>query len=324
MSSWFSAKTAKRRSRIEGRGLFAREPIAAGEIVAVKGGAIMDLTTFARLRDQVSPAEVQIEDGLYIAPCSADEIEANILCLNHSCDPNVGVRGQVTFVAMRDIPAGAELTIDYAMIDGDPAERMECSCGAPECRKVVTGDDWRRPDLQRRYAGYFSRYIQDRFGREQRATVVYLRRADSPELWSAARRLIEEYAASLDVDLEFQNFRDEVNALPREYGAPHGALILAERDGVVVGCVALRKLAEGVCEMKRLYVIPGSRDLGLGRTLCETVIAEARRLGYTRMRLDTLPSMGRAQDLYVSLGFKPTTPYRDNPVPGAKFMELAL
>src|SRR5439155_25559511 len=78
------------------------------------------------------------------------------------------------------------------------------------------------------------------------------------------------------------------------------------------------------CEMKRLYVIPGSRDLGLGRTLCETVIAEARRLGYTRMRLETLPSMGRAQDLYVSLGFKPTTPYRDNPVPGAKFMELAL
>jgi hypothetical protein len=163
MSSWFSPKTEKRVSPIEGRGLFAREAISAGEIVAVKGGAIMDAAAFARVRDQVSPAEIQIEDGLYIAPRSADEVEANILCLNHSCDPNVGVRGQITFVVMRDVPGGAELTIDYAMIDGDPAERMECACGAPKCRKIVTGDDWRRPELQRRYPGYFSRYIQDRF-----------------------------------------------------------------------------------------------------------------------------------------------------------------
>ena len=89
-------------------------------------------------------------------------VERNILCLNHSCDPTVGVRGQITFVAMRDVPAGAELTIDYAMIDGDPRERMDCACGAAGCRKVVTGEDWRRPELQRRYAGYFSRYIADR------------------------------------------------------------------------------------------------------------------------------------------------------------------
>ena len=162
MSSWFDPRTEKRTSPIQGRGLFAREAIAAGEIVAVKGGAIMDALTFARVKDEVSPAEIQIEDGLYIAPRSAEEVEANILCLNHSCHPNVGVRGQITFVAMRDIPAGAELTIDYAMIDGDPAERMDCACGAPECRKVVTGDDWRRPELQRRYAGYFSRYLEER------------------------------------------------------------------------------------------------------------------------------------------------------------------
>jgi uncharacterized protein len=164
MSSWFSPKTEKRVSSIQGRGLFARHAISAGEIVAVKGGAIMDSASFALVRDEVSPAEIQIEDGLYIAPRSGAEVEANILCLNHSCNPNVGVRGQITFVAMRDIPAGAELTIDYAMIDGDPTERMECSCGARECRKVVTGDDWRRRELQRRYAGYFSRYIQDRVG----------------------------------------------------------------------------------------------------------------------------------------------------------------
>jgi SET domain-containing protein len=164
MSSWFSPKTQKRTSAIQGRGLFAREAIAAGEIVAVKGGAIMDAASFALVRDEVSPAEIQIEDGLYIAPRSAAEVETNILCLNHSCNPNVGVRGQITFVAMRAIPAEAELTIDYAMIDGDPDERMACACGARECRGIVTGDDWRRRELQRRYAGYFSRYIQDRLG----------------------------------------------------------------------------------------------------------------------------------------------------------------
>jgi SET domain-containing protein len=163
MSSGFNPKTEKRISATHGRGLFARLPIPAGEIVAVKGGAIMDFAEFALVRDQVSPAQIQIEDHLYIAPRSAEEVDANILCLNHSCDPNVGVRGQITFVTMRDVPAGAELTIDYAMIDADRSERMECSCGAPECRKIITGDDWRLPDLQRRYAGYFSRYIVDRF-----------------------------------------------------------------------------------------------------------------------------------------------------------------
>jgi SET domain-containing protein len=167
LSSWLSPKTEKRASPIQGRGLFAREAISAGEIVAVKGGAIMDAASFALVREQVSPAEIQIEDGLYIAPRSAEEVEGNILCLNHSCHPNVGVRGQITFVAMRDIPAEAELTIDYAMIDGESAERMECSCGAPECRKVVTGNDWRRPELRRRYAGYFSRYLQDRFAADE-------------------------------------------------------------------------------------------------------------------------------------------------------------
>jgi uncharacterized protein len=162
MSSWLSPKTEKRASPIEGRGLFARHPISAGEIVAVKGGTIMDSAALALVRNQVSPAEIQIEDNLYIAPRTAAEVEGNILCLNHSCRPNLGVRGQITFVAMHDIPAGSELTIDYAMIDGDPAERMACSCGAPECRQVITGADWRLPELRRRYAGYFSRYLLER------------------------------------------------------------------------------------------------------------------------------------------------------------------
>jgi SET domain-containing protein len=168
MSSWFSPKTEKRTSPIEGRGLFAVHAISAGEIVAVKGGAVMDAASLARVRHQASPAEIQIEDALYIVPRTAAELESNILCLNHSCRPNVGVRGQITFVAMHDVSAGSELTIDYAMIDGDPAERMRCVCGAPECREVITGSDWRLPELQRRYAGYFSRYLQDRIVDERR------------------------------------------------------------------------------------------------------------------------------------------------------------
>ena len=163
MTSWFSPKTEKRTSPIQGRGLFARQPISAGEVVAVKGGAILDSAAFALVRNQVSPAEIQIEDDLYIVPRTAEELEANILCLNHSCRPNTGVRGQITFVAMHDIPAGSELTIDYAMIDGDPAVRMECSCGVPECRRIITGDDWRLPELRERYGNYFSRYLQQRF-----------------------------------------------------------------------------------------------------------------------------------------------------------------
>lgn len=165
MRSWFNPKTERRASVIQGRGLFARDRLAADEIVAVKGGAIVDAATMAHLRPLVSPAEIQIEDGLFITPLDADQVEENILCLNHSCDPNVGVRGQITFVAMRSIAAGDELTIDYAMIDGDPAERMACHCGVAECRGLVTGDDWRVPVLQRRYQGYFSLYLQRRIDR---------------------------------------------------------------------------------------------------------------------------------------------------------------
>ena len=162
MSSWFSPKTEKRTSSIQGRGLFARAAISAGEIVAVKGGVIMDAPQLALVRTEITPAEIQIEDNLYIAPRGAHEVEEYLLCLNHSCSPNVGVRGQITFAAVCDIPSGAELTIDYAMIDGDPAERMKCFCGSPSCRKVIAGEDWRLSVLQQRYRGYFSRYIEDR------------------------------------------------------------------------------------------------------------------------------------------------------------------
>ena len=155
------------------------------------------------------------------------------------------------------------------------------------------------------------------------APPVRIVRPETPERWDAARRLVEEYAASLGVDLCFQDFDQELASLPRQYGAPEGAFLLAERDGVLLGCVALRKWQDG-CEMKRLYVRPEGRGLGIGRVLAESIVDEARRLGYETMRLDTLPSMTQAQGLYAALGFRPVAPYRHNPVAGTTFMELKL
>lgn len=139
-----------------------------------------------------------------------------------------------------------------------------------------------------------------------------------------ARRLIEAYAVALGVDLEFQNFSHELDALAEEYGAPSGCLLLTKEDEQLLGCVALRKIDEGICEMKRLYVAPAGRGRGLGRALAYAVIAEARRLGYERMRLDTLPAMREARQLYAALGFREIVPYRFNPIAGTSFMELRL
>jgi GNAT superfamily N-acetyltransferase len=144
------------------------------------------------------------------------------------------------------------------------------------------------------------------------------------EQWAAARCLIEEYAASLDFKLCFQGFEAEVRDLPREYGPPAGALLLAEGEAGALGCVALRKFSEGVSEMKRLYVAPAGRGQGIGRALVEEIVAVARRLGYERMVLDTVPSMRAAHALYASLGFAPIPAYRENPIPGALYYELKL
>jgi putative acetyltransferase len=155
-------------------------------------------------------------------------------------------------------------------------------------------------------------------------TAMTLRKPTSPEMWAAARRLVEEYATSLNFDLGFQDFTHEIESLAVEYGPPNGCFLLAESDGAFVGCGGLRRFSEIECEMKRLYVTPAHRTGGIGRVLAEGLISEARDIGYKTMLLDTLPSMKRALNLYLSLGFTPTTAYRYNPLPGATFFQLQL
>jgi hypothetical protein len=166
--TFFSAKVVKRVSDIHGRGLFAREPIARGEVVVVKGGYVMTRAQRDQVALELGPAEIQITEDLHIGPVSRDQREGGMMHLNHSCEPNLGVQGQIVFVAMRDIAPSEELTIDYAMTDDEPYE-MPCDCGAGTCRGVITGFDWKQPSLQRKYDGYFSWFIQRRLDRTRRS-----------------------------------------------------------------------------------------------------------------------------------------------------------
>ena len=165
--SYRSPKTAIRRSPIHGRGLFAIRPIAKGEIVAIKGGHVMARETLRRIRRCTAESYMQVEDDFYVGARYPSEVRRNKLFINHSCEPNLGIRGQLTFVARRPIKAGEELTYDWAMEENSPAA-TRCACGSARCRTRLTGRDWTIPALQRRYRGAFAAYLEEKIAARRR------------------------------------------------------------------------------------------------------------------------------------------------------------
>jgi len=166
VSSYISPKARKGvASGIEGRGLAALAPIGAGETVAIKGGHIVTTAALQSLPERLQNSEIQIADGFHLVALEEAEYEPVMLFINHSCEPNVGFAGNIVLVAMRDISAGEELTTDYALFD-DYDGTMECRCGTPSCRGTVSGRDWQRPDLQRKYDSFFSSYLLRRLSRQ--------------------------------------------------------------------------------------------------------------------------------------------------------------
>ena len=164
-TSYRSPKTSVRPSRIAGRGLFADAPIAEGEIVCVKGGHLLTKAEFANHKGVANEAELQITDDLFLTPLTEAEFEGVMMFLNHSCEPNVGIQGQIIFVAMRAIATGEALTLDYATIGRD-TESMACHCGARDCRRLIAGQDWRKPELRRKYGDFFAWYLLEKMETE--------------------------------------------------------------------------------------------------------------------------------------------------------------
>ncbi|MCB1746490.1 MAG: SET domain-containing protein-lysine N-methyltransferase [Gammaproteobacteria bacterium] len=157
--SYRSPATVVRESPIHGHGLFATTPIAAGDIVAVKGGHVLSAVQWRALEPALGSAEIQLSEDLFIAPVDAAGRAGSMLYLNHSCDPNCAIAGQIVFVAMRDIATGEELTHDWATTD-DLDYELDCRCGSAACRGRVTGKDWMRPELQAKYRGWFCWFLQ--------------------------------------------------------------------------------------------------------------------------------------------------------------------
>ncbi len=153
---------------------------------------------------------------------------------------------------------------------------------------------------------------------------ISLSAADGKEMLEEARQLFLEYARSLNVDLCFQNFEEELSSLSQKYGPPDGTIILAYMDGRAVGCAALRRLTGDICEMKRLYLRDSCRGMGLGKMLVNRILEEAAAKKYRLIRLDTLPAMDKAQKLYEAFGFYDIEPYVYNPIQGARYLEKEL
>jgi hypothetical protein len=156
--SWLSPKCAARKLENGQHGVFALAPIAQGEILSVWGGEIMTRAQVEQMPEKYQHYATQVEQDFYLSGISEDDADY----FNHSCNPNAGMDGQIVLVAMRDIAPGEEICFDYAMTDGSDYDEFECHCGAPECRGVVRGSDWRNPALWEKYRGYFMPYLQRR------------------------------------------------------------------------------------------------------------------------------------------------------------------
>ncbi len=154
--------------------------------------------------------------------------------------------------------------------------------------------------------------------------MITLEPAELPAELETGRGLFREYERGLEADLCFQGLEAELAALPGVYARPAGLVLLARVDGEPAGCGAFKDLGAGICEMKRLYVRPAARGVGLGRRLCDDLLVRARDQGYTRMRLDTLDRLAAALALYQQLGFRPVPAYYPNPLPGVVYLERAL
>ena len=160
MKSFRSNKTETRTSSTSGHGFFAKENILKGEIVAIRSGHIVDLEEVTKLDAKLGDFSLQISNDHFLSPRTKEEIKDIALYINHSCDPNVGLVGQVSYIAMRDIKAGEELCLDYAMAMNTDYE-LKCNCDSDKCRGTITGYDWKLEELQKRYKGYFSSYISE-------------------------------------------------------------------------------------------------------------------------------------------------------------------
>ncbi len=161
ITSYRSPKIEVRNTSLSGRGVFAREPICAKEIIAIKAGHIVNREQVERITREIGDYSLQIHDDFYLTPISEEEVTQTTIFINHSCDANVGFRGQVIYIAIRDINAGEELCHDYAMARTD-GYTLDCHCGAADCRGTVTGKDWQRPDVQAKYGEYFIDYVLEK------------------------------------------------------------------------------------------------------------------------------------------------------------------
>ncbi|MBI2054815.1 MAG: SET domain-containing protein-lysine N-methyltransferase [Candidatus Sungbacteria bacterium] len=162
--SFISPKAKVKKSQIHGHGLFSIKPIKKGEVATIKGGHIYDNDTHEKVESDFGAVDCQIGDGFFIGPLKKSDVAKSMLYLNHSCEPNLGVKGNIVFVALRDIKPGEELTFDYAMTDNEQYT-MKCNCKMMSCRKIVTGRDWRKKRLQRKYGKYFSSFLLDKIRR---------------------------------------------------------------------------------------------------------------------------------------------------------------